>query len=370
MHGVARDVSTDRTAPLYDLPGAESGLTLFSADMHVAGSFDTAMAGCDAVFIASLIPTYRGPSGTLAREMDDVQGEREIVMPTVDACLNILKSAKAHGIKDALICSSTSSTNPIEPVARKNEVDHWSDQAHQYAQKKYTSAAKTVMEPAAIDFCEHAGIRLSIFLPTLMLGPAVLPAHNDEGFQGMLKRMLEGGEARYEQVPNDSSSMIHVQDLASLFFAAYENPAASGRYFGVYDSWPLQAIFDELATLMPEANMPKRMTDTPAPPTGSISPDATASVSSCGMYPRSSRRPWRAFERLADRSDERQSYAVSIKAWPRSPGVSHHRLRDLLERHLSAVAQIPDDRCAIVVLSFREQRPAVVAPGQHPALDR
>jgi hypothetical protein len=31
--------------------------------------------------------------------------------------------------------------------------------------------------------------------------------------------------------------MIHLHDLAALFLAAYENPSASGRYYGVVDSW-------------------------------------------------------------------------------------------------------------------------------------
>ena len=267
VHGTLRDASdTERTTPLFALDGGER-LQLFSADMHIPGDFEKAMEGCDAVFIASLIPTYKGASGKLAREMDDDQGVEEIVMPTVRGCLNILETANARGIKEAIICSSTSSTNPKVPVANKNETDHWSDAQHQYAQKKYTSAAKTVMEKAAMEYCEENGMRLSIFLPTLMLGPAVLPEHAKTGFQGMINQMLQGGEPRYKQIPNDSSSMIHVQDLASLFLAALEDPSASGRYFGVYDSWPMQEIFDVLAELMPDAKMPARLTDEKLPAT-------------------------------------------------------------------------------------------------------
>ncbi len=268
VNGTLRDTTDKaRTQPLMNLPGGEN-LELFSADMANPTDFEEPLKGCDAVFIASLIPTYFGPTGKPAREMNDEQGEREIVMPTVDGCLNILRRAKDEGITDALICSSTSSTNPREPVDYKNEVDHWSDKELQYAQKKYTSAAKTVMERAAMDYCAENGIRLCIFLPTLMLGPAVLPEHATRGFQGMLNKMLQGEPSRHEKVPNDSSSMIHVQDLADLFFAAYENPDASGRYFGVYASWPYQDIYNELAALMPEAKMPEPLDEPPAPPTG------------------------------------------------------------------------------------------------------
>jgi hypothetical protein len=71
------------------------------------------------VFIACLIPTYAGPSGKPAREMDDAQGYAEIIMPTVDGCLNIMRSAVDAGIRNIVICSSTSSTNPNPPVAIK-----------------------------------------------------------------------------------------------------------------------------------------------------------------------------------------------------------------------------------------------------------
>ena len=269
VRGTLRDSSdTEKTRHLYALAGAPERLELFGADMSHPGAFDEALSNADAVFIACLIPTYFGSSGKPAREMDDEQGEKEIVMPTVDGCLNILRSAYDAGITDAIICSSTSSANPKNPVEKKNEIDHWSDRAHQYAQKKYTSAAKTVMEAAAMEFAEQHNIRLSIFLPTLMLGPAVLPEHAERGFQGMLRTMLQGGAPRHDKIPNDSSSMIHVQDLAFLFLAAYESPEASGRYFGVYDSWHWKDIYAELEKLIPEAEMPEPLIEQPLPPTG------------------------------------------------------------------------------------------------------
>ncbi|MDZ7684533.1 MAG: NAD-dependent epimerase/dehydratase family protein [Gammaproteobacteria bacterium] len=146
--------------------------------------------------------------------MDDDRGYEEIVRPTLDGCMNILRSAKKQGVKNVVICSSTSSTNPVPPVAYKNEVDHWSDEQQQYKAKKYTSAAKTVMEKAAMQFAAENDMRLSILLPTLMFGPAVIPEHATRGLQAMIARMLEGESPRHEEVPNDSISMIHLEDLA------------------------------------------------------------------------------------------------------------------------------------------------------------
>jgi len=257
VHGTMRDAEAPDKAPfLKALPGAASALALFSADMAEELSFDRALAGVDCVFIACLIPMYAGPSGKPAREMDDQEGYAEIIMPTVNGCLNIMRAAARQGVSNVVICSSTSSTNPLPPVAHKNEIDHWSDEAEQCRAKKYTSATKTVMEKAAIKFAAENDMRLSILLPTGMFGPVILPAHMNGNPHAWLGALINGEQGRHAKVPNDSSSMIHLHDLAALFLAAYENPAASGRYFGLYDSWHWQDIYAELQGLLPEMKMP------------------------------------------------------------------------------------------------------------------
>lgn len=269
VHGVMRDHTDETKVPhLMALPGAADRLTLFSGDMASSGDFDAAMQGADCVFIACLIPVYFGPTGKPAKEMDDAQGYAEIINPTVEGCLNILRSAAKAHVPNVVICSSTSSTNPNPPVPVKNEVDHWSDVNLQCRQKKYTSATKAVMERAAMAFADDHGMRLSILLPTLMLGPMVLPQHGDEGFMAVLKRLNRGEKGRHEKVPNDSTSMAHIDDVAALFMAAYENPGAQGRYFGMKASWHWKDIYAELQRLMPDMAMPEPYTGDPAAPTG------------------------------------------------------------------------------------------------------
>lgn len=264
VHGTMRDAKAKDKAPyLMALPGAAERLTLFSADMSDTASFDAALAGADCVFIASLIPTYFGPGGTPAKEMEDEQGYAEIIMPTVDGCLNIMDAAKRAGIKNAVICSSTSSTNPVPAVAIKNEVDHWSNEDEQCAAKKYTSAAKAVMEKAAMKFANENEMRLSIFLPTGLYGPVILPEQMKTNPHVWLKALIDGRQGLHQKVPNNSSSMIHLHDLAALFLAAYENPDASGRYFGVYDSWHWQDLYTELQKILPDMKMPAPL-DAPA----------------------------------------------------------------------------------------------------------
>ncbi len=269
VRGTLRDKDAPKKAPyLKALPGAAERLSLFSADMADESDFDAALSGADGVFIASLIPVYAGPSGKPAREMEDEQGYAEIIMPTVNGCLNILRAAARQGIRDVVICSSTSSTNPVPPVPVKNEVDHWSDEVEQCRAKKYTSATKTVMEKAAFRFSEEHGMRLCVLLPTGMFGPVVLPEQMNGNPHSWLRTLIDGGPPRHEKIPNDSTSMIHLEDLAALFLAAYENPEASGRYYGVYDSWHWQDIYAELQKILPDMKMPAPLTEAPAASTG------------------------------------------------------------------------------------------------------
>jgi len=268
VNGTMRDRNALNKAPFLNaLPGAAERLQLFGAEMAEEGSFDAALAGCDGVFVASLIPMYAGPTGTPAREMDDKQGYAEIIMPTVSGCLNAMHSAIRQGVKNVVICSSTSSTNPVPPVPIKNEVDHWSDEEEQCRAKKYTSATKTVMEKAAIKLAAEHDLRLSIIIPTGMYGPVVLPDQMNENPHVWLRRLIDGGEGRHQKMPNDSHSLIHLHDLAALFMAAYENPNASGRYFGVYESWHWQHIYAELQKRLPDMKMPEPFSEPPVTPT-------------------------------------------------------------------------------------------------------
>ena len=269
VNGTMRDAHAPDKAPyLMALPGAETRLKLFSADMADEAGFDTALTDADCVFVASLIPVYAGPSGKLAKEMDDEQGYAEIIMPTVNGYLNIMRAAARQGIRNVIICSSTSSTNPVPSVDFKNEVDHWSDEDEQCRAQKYTSATKTVMEKAAMKFADENGMRLCIMLPTGMFGPVILPEQMKNNPHVWLQSLVNGGEGRHSKTPNNSSSMIHLHDLAALFLAAYENPEASGRYFGVYASWHWQDIYAELQGLLPDMKMPEPLSEPAVPATG------------------------------------------------------------------------------------------------------
>tara|TARA_Y100001970_G_scaffold293332_1_gene439459 strand:+ start:21792 stop:22898 length:1107 start_codon:yes stop_codon:yes gene_type:complete len=262
VNGTMRDNSNKSKTRYLKLLQNSENLNLFTSDMRNMDSLQAPLEGADCVFIASLIPTYTGLNGKNAKEMEIDQGYIEIIMPTVTGCMNILETAKKCGIKKAVICSSTSSANPFPAVPIKNE-DHWSDVEHQCKEKKYTSAAKTIMEKIALEFCEKEGIRLSIFLPTGLYGTAILPDHMRHNPFSWIKSLIEGGPPRHTQTPNDSASMIHLHDLRKLMLAAYEDENAFGRYFGVYGSIHWKDIYAECKKYIPNMQTPLPIRENP-----------------------------------------------------------------------------------------------------------
>lgn len=257
-----------RTPYLMALPGAAERLTLFAADMASPETLEAPLAGADGVFIACLVPIYNGVDGTPAPQLDEARGWNEIIRPIEYGCMNIMRAAARQGVPNVVICSSTSSTNPPEPAPFKNEIDHPSDLALQLKQKKYTSAEKIVMETAAAKFVEETGQRLCILLPTLMLGPTPVPRHIEEGFMKTMRDMLAGKPGRHARIPAGSTSMAHIDDVAALFLAAYENPNASGRYFAVHSSRPWRDIYGVLAPHVSPSVMPEPLVGEPDAPTG------------------------------------------------------------------------------------------------------
>ena len=71
------------------------------------------------------------------------------------------------------------------------------------------------MEKAAFRLAGENHLRLSIILPSMIVGPVLMPHHEHKGL-----RQLMQGETWHERIPNDSMSMIDVRDLAALFLAA------------------------------------------------------------------------------------------------------------------------------------------------------
>ena len=184
------------------------------------------------------------------------------------AGLTALWAANSSNSKPCVVLtSSTGSTNPPGAAADaiKNELDFWSDADQQKAVGKWSPAAKTLMELAALRYVgrnarneivheEEAKDkpRLCILNPSLILGPQLRPGPLlGNGLPWFAK--IVRGKAMAEKIWNDSMSIIHVDDLAKLHIGCIENPEASGRYFGVEQSWHWEDILGAIKASEGEA---------------------------------------------------------------------------------------------------------------------
>jgi len=164
-----------------------------------------------------------------------------------------------------VLTSSTGSTNlpGADPSWAKTESEAWSDPLKQQEQGKYSPAAKTLMELQSLaevgrdrnnavvdrEKADRAP-RLCIINPSLILAPALKPGGTGQALP-WFGRIVKG-EAMGAEVPNNSMSIIHCEDLAKLHVACLLNKEASGRYFGVVKSWPWKDILQTIKKIRGE----------------------------------------------------------------------------------------------------------------------
>ncbi len=213
---------------LAPLANAERSFELVAAELRDEASLERATRGCSGIVMSAGVEHQ----------------EPETVGLMLAAARNTLKAANANDIQRVVFTSSTGSCNPPgDEPAVKTELEHWSDPAQQISVEKFSPAAKTLMERLALGMGERLGIRVSILNPSLILGPARQP--ETPSSLAFLAKILRG-ERMSDRAPNGSMSIIDVRDLAALHVAALKSSDASGRYFGVKNSWHWQDILDAL----------------------------------------------------------------------------------------------------------------------------
>lgn len=268
VNGTMRDVcDTSKTAPLEAMPGARERLRLFPADTADPASFDAPLRGAGAVLVVCFPTLHAARDGTPASELDVERAVAEIVSPVEQGCVGLLAAAHRQGVQTVVLGSSTASTNAPFPKMVKNEIDHIADPDEQIALGNYNAAQKCLMERSACAFAGRHGQRLSVMLPSMLVGPALLPHHLDGHVLSFLVNLLEGRKGWHDVVPTGSMSLSHPADVAALFLAACERQDASGRYFALKDSWSWRDLYAEIGRHAPADCLPRPLVGEPHPPT-------------------------------------------------------------------------------------------------------
>lgn len=241
VRGSVRDASPERTGWIVER--AASGgdrFELTEADVFDKPSIVRAMADCDGTIVCAGSPRI----------------EPETIPLMAAVATNCCDAALETGVRAAVFTSSTGSTNPPEGEPEfKNEMDHWSDDELQMRAGKYAAVGKTRLDRTVLARAESSGgaLRGVTINPSTVTGPCMSPepATSLRSYAAIIR-----GE-RMTAVPNSSMSLIDVRDLADLHVAALEQESASGRYFGVRQSWHWQEILDELGRQVPEYEPPR-----------------------------------------------------------------------------------------------------------------
>lgn len=234
VRGTVRSVKNPaKNAFLTSLPGASERLELFEADLEAAGSFDAAIAGCDVVI------------HTASPYVIDVEDpQRDLVDPAVNGTLNVLRSARDHGVRRVVLTSSMAAISD-EPREGKvfSEAD-WNEQSSLTRNPYYFSKAEA--ERAAWRFVdqEKPSFDLVVINPYMVLGPSISPALNttNQLFRDILMGVYPG-------IMSLGWGFVDVRDVATAHVLAMENDAAQGRYLCAGEEMEMR----ELVALLREA---------------------------------------------------------------------------------------------------------------------
>ncbi|KZV40157.1 dihydroflavonol 4-reductase [Dorcoceras hygrometricum] len=200
--------SMNKVKHLVELPGADTSLTLWKADMTEPGSYDEAIQGCEGVF-------------HMATPMDFESGdpENEVIKPTVDGVLSIIRSCtKAKTVKRFIFTNSAGTIN-VEPQQKPvYDEDNWSDLDFIYSTKLTRMAAMEATKENNIDFI--------CIIPPVVVGPFIMPTLPPSLITALSP--ITGNESHYSIIKQ--GQFVHVDDLCEAHIFLFEDQRARGRY--------------------------------------------------------------------------------------------------------------------------------------------
>ncbi|KAL5778037.1 hypothetical protein ACOSP7_010963 [Xanthoceras sorbifolium] len=230
---------------LLELPKAKTHLTLWKADLADEGSFDEAIQGCTGVFHVAT-----------PMDFESKDPENEVIKPTINGVLDILNACKKTKTVQRLVFTSSAGTVDTEehkkPVYDEN---CWCDL--DYVQSvKMTGwmyfVSKTLAEKAAWKFAGENNIDLITIIPTLVVGPFLMPSLPPSLITALSP--ITRNEAHYFILKQ--CHYVHLDDLCMAHMFLYEHPDAKGRYICSAQSVTFLQLARLLREKFPEFNVP------------------------------------------------------------------------------------------------------------------
>lgn len=248
VRAAVRDPDNKKKAKhLLDLPHASTKLTLWKADLNEEGSYDEVIQGCSGVFHVAT-----------PMDFESKDPEKEIIEPTVNGMLEIMKScAKSMTVRRVVFTSSAGTVS--FQAQRKSVYDEscWSDVDFLRATKMtgwMYFVAKTLAEQAAWKYAEENNIDFISIIPTLVVGPFITPSFPPSLISALSP--ITRTESHYEIIKQ--IQFVHLDDLCDAHIFLLEDPKAHGRYVCSSHDSTILDVAEFLNKLYPEYNIPTK----------------------------------------------------------------------------------------------------------------
>ncbi|XP_004499176.1 dihydroflavonol 4-reductase-like [Cicer arietinum] len=237
---------------LLELPGAKTNLTLWKADLAEEGSFHEPIKGCTGVFHVAT-----------PMDFDSKDPENEVIKPTINGLLDILKACeKAKTVRRLVFTSSAGTVDVTENSKSIFDETCWSD-VDFCRRVKMTGwmyfVSKTLAEQEAWKFAKQNNIDFVSIIPPLVVGPFLMPTMPPSLITAL--SLITGNEAHYAIIKQ--GQYVHLDDLCLAHIFLFENPKAEGRYICCSH----EATIHDVATLInkkyPHFNVPTKFKDIP-----------------------------------------------------------------------------------------------------------
>lgn len=249
VHATVRDPCDPKNACLKQLDKAPENLRLFKADMLDYGTVTAAFTGCEGVFhLATPVP-----------EDKMVDPEKEMMAPTVQGTINVLKACSATNVQKLILVSSVAaiSFNPNWPQDKLKDESCWSDKEFCKENESWYSHAKTEAEEIALEYGEKNGFHVVTFCPGLVIGPLLQPVVLNTSSKVLLY-IIKGGP---DTMNNKFWPLVDVRDVADALLLLYHKGESPERYICSLDQTDIKDLLDSMKSMYPNYSYVDKMVD-------------------------------------------------------------------------------------------------------------
>jgi len=251
VRGTVRDPSdpsrVDHLKAMAEQVGASDRLTLVQADLMQPGSFDAAIAGCQAVVHAAASVVFNHPDP-----------QKGIVDPSVEGTRNVLESVRKAGTVRRVIHTSSmvAAYGWNKPAEHVFDESDWNT-ASTLANDPY-GVAKVQAERAARDHVDAlpAAERFELvhLNPGMVFGPPLVKRHAKASprlVRDVISRAQPG-------VPQLMLSVVDVRDVAAAHLAALQHAAPPPRCLIFAENAWMTDLMSDLQDMFPDVKMGAR----------------------------------------------------------------------------------------------------------------